>query len=77
MDKSSRKRQWAGIGLAVGIFILTFVLWQIFGSPLVKFISDPEAMRAWVEKTGWASRQHHHHSPGAEIRQETGTGIFQ
>lgn len=56
MDKSSRKRQWAGIGLAVGIFILTFVLWQIFGSPLVKFISDPETMRAWVEKTGWASR---------------------
>lgn len=56
MDKSSRKRQWAGIGLAVGIFILTFVLWQIFGSPLVKFISDPETMRAWVEETGWASR---------------------
>lgn len=56
MDKSSRKRQWAGIGLAVGLFILTFVLWQIFGSPLVKFISDPETMRAWVEKTGWASR---------------------
>lgn len=56
MKSSIQKKRWIAAGCLAAILIFSIVLWQAVGTPLVKFLSDPEALRQWVDKKGWSSR---------------------
>lgn len=56
MRQENRKKQWIAGGLITLALVLSVVLWRTVGTKLVRFISDPAALRDWVDANGWRSR---------------------
>ena len=48
--------QWIAGGLLVCVLLFSLLLWQTVGTKLTRFISDPAALREWVDANGWRSR---------------------
>lgn len=53
---SSRRRRWiAGLGIAA--FVAAMIgLFFAAGKPMEAFLSDPKALRSWVQEKGWIAR---------------------
>ena len=56
MKRNIQKKQWIAILSIAAVLVLSVILWRTLGASLVKFLSNPEALRAWVEEKGWRSR---------------------
>lgn len=54
--QTSKKLKWIGIGFLCLIVLLTALLWKYVGTPLIRFVSEPESFRAWVDEYGIYSR---------------------
>lgn len=56
MDARGRRKRWVAGGMIAAVLVLSVVIWRFVGTPLMKFVSDPAALRAWVDSYGWAAR---------------------
>lgn len=56
MKRNISKKQWIAISVIAAVLLLIVILWQTLGASLTTFLSNPEALRTWVEKKGWSSR---------------------
>ena len=56
MDAQGRRKRWVAGGMIAAVLALSVVIWRFVGTPLMKFVSDPAALRAWVDGYGWAAR---------------------
>ena len=56
MKRNISKKQWIAISVIAAVLLLIVILWQTLGASLTTFLSNPEALRNWVEKKGWSSR---------------------
>lgn len=52
-DKQRKKKQILFIG---ALLVISVVVMVFIGKPLVNFVSDADAFRAWVEDSGWWAR---------------------
>ena len=50
-----QKKFIAGMGIALFLLLSGLVFW-FAGKPLVRFVSEPEQFRLWVEERGWWGR---------------------
>ena len=56
MKRNIQKKQWIAILAIAAVLLLSVILWRTLGTSLVKFLSNPEALRDWVDEKGWSSR---------------------
>lgn len=56
MQPEKRKKIWFAAALTVLLAAGSVLLWKYAGTPLIRFISEPEQFRAWVESHGIYSR---------------------
>lgn len=56
MKRNIQKKQWIAILVIAAVLIFSVVLWRTLGASLIKFLSDPESLRTWVDEKGWSSR---------------------
>ena len=53
---TEKQKKWiAGGGVALFVFLSAVVFW-FAGKPLVRFVSEPEQFRLWVDARGWWGR---------------------
>lgn len=55
MDGNKRKK-WAAAGLLALVMLISVAVGALVVPPLIRWVSDPEAFRSWVEAKGWSSR---------------------
>ena len=53
---SEKKKKWIAAGLLALLVLIVAGAWRFVGAPLMRFLSDPDALRNWVEAQGWYSR---------------------
>ena len=51
-----KKKKWIAAGLLALLVLIVAGAWRFVGAPLMRFLSDPDALRNWVEAQGWYSR---------------------
>lgn len=51
-----KKKKWIAAGLLALLVLIVAGAWRFVGAPLMRFLSDPDALRNWVEVQGWYSR---------------------
>lgn len=51
-----KKKKWIAAGLLALLVLVTAAVWGVVGTPLMRFLSDPDSLRNWVEAQGWYSR---------------------
>ena len=53
---TEKQKKWiAGAGIAAFLLLSGLVFW-FAGKPLLRFVSEPEQFRVWVDQRGWWGR---------------------
>lgn len=55
MKRNISKKQWIAISVIAAVLLLIVILWQTLGASLTTFLSNPEALRNWVEEKDGAA----------------------
>lgn len=56
VDTKNRRKRRIAAGLLAAAVVACVVICKFVGAPLLKFLSDSEALRSWVDSRGWTAR---------------------
>ena len=56
MPQSEKKKKWLGIVILAVSLLLMLVMGYFIGKPMIRWLSEPEQFRAWVDSHGFMGR---------------------